>query len=133
MCCRYKVFLGAIKPTLVLLLHEKKQTPVLPQSANSCPLYIMCAVSERTFPGVAATNRAFMESDAGIRRMGRPVLDFESFKRVARTVLTIGSERAVLLLLKACRSPGSKSVAVDTVVQSLCICLERTMVQILAN
>lgn len=132
--CRYKAFLDAIKPALVLLLHEKRlqETAVLPRDASSCPLYVMCNIAEQTLPGVGVLRRALLESGEGFKRMGRLLLDFAAFKSVARTVLT-ESEEDVDVLLKACRAVGSKSVDVDTVLQLLCICLERSLVHIMAG
>jgi hypothetical protein len=130
MLYRYKEFLAATKPALVLLLKEKQDAPVLFRDDVSCPLYIMCTVSEQIIPGVGALHRALMGS--GCWRMGRPVLDFDTFKNVASTVLA-DSQNGVDALMRACRSVGSKTVAVDMVEWLLCIHLERSMDQVLAE
>lgn len=125
---RYKAFMDAIMPGLALLLHEKRLqgTPVLPRDAGTCPLYVMCAVSDKTLPGVGALHRALIESGESYVRMGRPLLEFETFKRAARPILT-ENEEDLDSFMKACRVTGSKSVALDTVMQLLCFRLKRSM------
>lgn len=120
--------MDAIKPALALLLHEKRMqgTPVLPHDAVTCPLYVMSDVSDKALPGVGALHRALIESGESYERMGRPLLEFEAFRRVARAELT-ESEGDLDSIMKACRVTGSKSVALDTVVQLLCVRLERSM------
>ena len=121
----------AIKPAHVLLLHQKQQTPVLPQD-TCCPLYTMCILSKRVLPGVSAIHKTLVEASSGSERMGRQLLDFAAFKSAALTVLSC-NEQDVDALMNACRAIGSKTVCVDMVEWLLCIRLERCMSQIVAD
>jgi hypothetical protein len=64
--------------------------------------------------------------------MGRPLLNWSTFNRVATTTLMC-SECDAEVIMNSCRAVGSKNVTVDTVEQLFCITLERIMKQILSG